>query len=137
MKKYKYQLKGVEEIKYHLGGNYFRDPDGTLCWGAQKYIKRLLENFEREHGHLPQKFMSPMRSDESPEMATGLLLKEEKVRQYQSLVGALQWCVTLGRFDIFAAVMSLSRFRLEPKILHWECLVRVLGYLRDTKDFAI
>ena len=52
VKKYKYQLKGVEEIKYHLGGNYFRDPDGTLCWGAQKYIKRLLENFEREHDHL-------------------------------------------------------------------------------------
>ena len=27
--------------------------------------------------------------------------------------------------------------RLEPKILHWECFVRVLGYLQDTKDFAI
>ena len=34
-------------------------------------------------------------------------------------------------------MMSLSQFRLEPTILHWECLVRVLGYLWDTKDFAI
>ena len=33
--KYKYKLKGVEPPKYHLGGNYFRDPDGTLGWGAQ------------------------------------------------------------------------------------------------------
>ena len=24
-------------------------------------------------------------------------------------------------------MMSLSQFRLEPKILHWECLVRVFG----------
>ena len=27
--KYNYKLKGVEEPKYHLGGNYFHDPDGT------------------------------------------------------------------------------------------------------------
>ena len=44
--KYNYKLKGVEEHKYHLGGNYFRDPDGTLAWGAQRYVTRMLENFE-------------------------------------------------------------------------------------------
>ena len=33
-KKYNYKLKGVETPQYHLGGNYFRDPDGTLGWGA-------------------------------------------------------------------------------------------------------
>ena len=54
--KYKDQLKDVEEIKYQLSGNYFCDPSGTLCWGAQKYIKRFLENYEREHGGLPKKF---------------------------------------------------------------------------------
>ena len=29
-----YKLKGVCEPKYHLGGDFFRDPDGTLCHGA-------------------------------------------------------------------------------------------------------
>ena len=30
-----YKLKGVGEITYHLGGDFFRDPDGTLAWGAK------------------------------------------------------------------------------------------------------
>jgi hypothetical protein len=27
-----YKLKGTGEIKYHLGGDFNRDPDGTLRW---------------------------------------------------------------------------------------------------------
>ena len=36
--KYGYKLKGVGEPKYYLGGDFFRDPDGTLAWGAKSYI---------------------------------------------------------------------------------------------------
>ena len=43
--KYKYKIKGMGEPSYHLGGNFSRDPDGTLAWGAERYISRLLENF--------------------------------------------------------------------------------------------
>ena len=34
-----YNLKNVEEPRYHLGGDFFRDKDGTLCCGAQTYVK--------------------------------------------------------------------------------------------------
>ena len=27
-----YKLKNVEEPRFHLGGAFFRDKDGTLCW---------------------------------------------------------------------------------------------------------
>jgi hypothetical protein len=30
---YGFQLKGVG-TPYHVGGDFFRDPDGTLAWGA-------------------------------------------------------------------------------------------------------
>ena len=39
---YNYKLKGVKEPKYHLGANFFREGDGTLCCGVQTYIKRLM-----------------------------------------------------------------------------------------------
>ena len=29
--KYKYKLKGVGPPKYHLGGDFYRDEDGTLA----------------------------------------------------------------------------------------------------------
>ena len=41
----------------------------------------------------------------------------------------LQWAITLGRYDILAHVMSLSRFRLAPKIGHLERMKRIYGYL--------
>ena len=41
-----YKLKGVGEPKYHLGSDFFCDNDGTLCMGAQTYVKHLLLNYE-------------------------------------------------------------------------------------------
>ena len=46
-------------------------------------------------------------------------------------------CVTLGRFDALAAMMSLSYLWIEHKTVHWECLVHVLGSPCDTKNFVI
>eukprot|EP00977_Amphora_coffeiformis_P015090 scaffold4393_cov103-Amphora_coffeaeformis.AAC.1 len=45
-----YKLKNVEEPKYHLGGDFFRDSDGTFCYGAQTYVKRMSENYEQLFG---------------------------------------------------------------------------------------
>ena len=52
------------------------------------------------------------------------------------MVGQLQWAVTLGRYDILAHVVSMSRFRLAPKIGHLERLKMLYGYLSKTKHFA-
>ena len=43
---YNYILKNVEEPKYHLGGNFFRDKDGTFCYGSNDYVKRLTDNYK-------------------------------------------------------------------------------------------
>ena len=135
--KYGYKLKGVDDPKYHLGGNYFRDPDGTLAWGAKDYINRMLENFARDRQEIPRKYRSPMDKDAHPELETAMTLGLTGVKYYQSVIGALQWCVTLGRFDIACAVMTMSRFRAEPNAKHHEMLDRIIGYLRHTKDAAI
>ena len=53
------------------------------------------------------------------------------------MVGQLQWAVTLGRYDILALVMSMSRFRLAPKVGHIERMKRIYGYLSRTKHYAL
>ena len=53
------------------------------------------------------------------------------------MIGQVQWSITLGRYDILVHVMSMSRFRLAPKIGHLERMKRLYGYLAKTKDFAI
>ena len=48
-----YKLKGVGPPRYHVGADFFRNSDGTLCMGTQTYAKRLLSNYEKLFGNLP------------------------------------------------------------------------------------
>jgi hypothetical protein len=132
-----YKLKGVEEPKYHLGGDFFRDKDKTLCYSAQTYIKRLLKNYELMFGEKPREYNAPMEKSDHPELDATDLCNEDEVAKYQSMIGALQWCISLCRFDIAVSVMTLGRFRAAPRIGHLERVKRVCGYLRKFPHGAI
>ena len=71
------------------------------------------------------------------ELDTSDLLDEKGIRVYQSMIGALQWSVTLGRFDIACAVMCMSRFRAAPRTGHLKRLHQLYSYLRFAPDAAI
>ena len=57
--------------------------------------------------------------------------------KYLTMVGQLQWLVTLGRFDIHAQVATMSRFRDDPRQGHMDRLKRIYSYAIRTKDYAI
>lgn len=137
VEKYNYKLKGVSEPDYHLGGNFMRDPDGTLSWGPSRYIGRMLDNFEREYGFQPKAYAAPMDKDAHPELDESPTLDLLGIKRYQSQIGALQWCITLGRFDIACAVMTMGKFRAEPRENHLKHLEQILGYLKRTQEGAI
>lgn len=135
--KHKFKLKGVGHPEYHLGGDFGRDPDGTLYWSAKTYVTKLLMQYERLFEGPPKKYSSPIDKDDHPELDQSELLNEKDKKIYQSLVGALQWAITLARFDISVAVTSLSRFRAEPRQGHLNRVKRICGYLREQPDAAI
>ena len=53
------------------------------------------------------------------------------------MIGALWWAITLGRFDISVAVISMSRFCIAPWKGHLEKLERIFRYLRKHPSGAI
>ena len=108
-----------------------------MYWGSKTYVEKILDNFARIFGSEPKKYSSPLDKDDSPELDLSDDLNEERTTLYQSMIGALQWCVTLGRFDIAVAVMKMSSFRALPKEGHLERLKRIYGYLRKHPDAAI
>jgi hypothetical protein len=134
---YGYKLKGVGPPSYHLGANYFRDPDGTLCMGASDYVAKILSNYKRFYGELPKELVQPVENNDHPEIDATDLLDKDGITQYQSLIGELQWAVSLGRFDIQQAVTSLGRFRAAPREGHLRRIKRVFGYLRKFPEGAI
>jgi hypothetical protein len=135
--KYNYKLKGVGPIDYHLGGNFEKDQDGTLSYGPRKYIDKLIANYVKLFGTAPVERVSPLEHNDHPELDDSPELDPDDIKLYQSMIGALQWTVSLGRFDILAAVMTMSRFRVAPKRGHLDRLKRIYGYLKRTKNGAI
>jgi Reverse transcriptase (RNA-dependent DNA polymerase) len=54
------ELKGMGPLSYHLGCDYFRDKDGTLCYSPKKYISKMIGRFENMFGCKPREYTSPL-----------------------------------------------------------------------------
>jgi hypothetical protein len=127
---YNFKLKGTGPISFHLGMDFFRDDDGTLCMAPCKYIEKMVDNYVHLFGESPKhSYASPIEKGDHPELDTSDLLDQHGIALYHSLIGALQWVVTIGRFDIQTAVMTMSGFREAPRKGHLDRVKRVYGYL--------
>ena len=135
--KYKFNFKGTGPITFHLGMDFCRDADGTLSMSPKRYIERMLSEYERHFGERPKHYVSPSIPGDHPETDTSELLGEDEITKFQSLIGTLQWCITIGRMDILTSIMSLSSFRAAPRKGHLERAKRVYGYLAKMKHGAI
>lgn len=78
-----YKLKGVGPPQYHLGGDFYRDPDGTLCLSARTYIQRLLENYRLLYGESPKTYVTPLVKGDHPELDNSEPCTGEETFQYQ------------------------------------------------------
>ena len=45
--KYKLKVKGDGPLTYHLGADYYQDPEGTMVSQPKKYIEKLKEIYVR------------------------------------------------------------------------------------------
>ena len=131
------KLKGVGSLEYHLGCTYKKDPDGTLAADPRRYVNKILESYESMFKEKPRKSRPPLEEGDHPELHTPELCDEHQTNQFQTLVGQLQWLISPGYFDIAVHVMSLSRFRAQPRKGHLDRAKRIVGYLLFLPDGAI
>ena len=111
MQKHNFKLKGTGPIDVYLGCNFFHDKDGVLCMAPKMYIEKVVANYEKLFGTKPvQNVWSPLEQGDHPELDTSEFLDEMGIEIYQSLIGSIQWAVSLGCIDITTAVMTLSGF---------------------------
>ena len=136
-KKYNLKLKGVGPLEYHLGCTYKKNPDGTLAADPRRYVNKILESYERMFKEKPRKSRPPLEGGDHPELDTSELCDEHQTKQFQTLIGQLQWLISLGCFDIAVHVMSLSRFRAQPRKGHLDRAKRIVGYLLFLPEGAI
>ena len=134
---FKFKLKGTGKINYLLGCDYYRDKGGCLCMRPKKYIEKMMATYERLFGGPPKMYSTPLEPNDTPELDTSEFLETAGIKIFQSLIGACQWVVQLGRFDIAVHVMSLGSFRPAPRVGHLDRIKRVYGYLLKFKTGTI
>jgi len=105
--KHQFKLKGTGPTKFHLGCDFFRDEEGVLCYGPKKHIEKILDNYRWIYGAWPKPATSLLVTGDHPELDTLELLNEDDQKVHQSFIGAPQWVIQIGRFDIQTAVMTL------------------------------
>ena len=124
--KYHLKVKGDGKLTYPLGAYYFEDPDGTFVSQPKKYIDKLGDTYKRLFNEdAPKGYKTPLDKNDHPELDTSEILEGDMAAKYLTMVGQLQWLVTLRRFDIHAQVATMSRFRAAPKQGHMDRLKRI------------
>ena len=104
----------------------------------KKYMSKILDSFHQIFpGETLPHVKAPLDKNDHPKLDNSELANDDLITKFMCVVGQLQWAVTLGRYDILAHVMSMSRFRLAPKVGHIERMKRIYGYLSSTKHYAL
>jgi hypothetical protein len=130
-KQRKFKLKGTGPISFHLEMDFTRDEDNTLSISPTKYIDKLVKNYEKKFGMTPNSSVtSTLEKGDHPELDTSELCTTDQIAQYQSMI-------TIGRFDINTAVMTMSGFRMAPRVGHLNRQKHIYGYLLKMKHASI
>jgi hypothetical protein len=88
----------------------------------------MVDNYKRLFGKSPlHRSQSCFESNNHPDSFE--FLGEDNIQKYQSLIGAMQWAISIGCFDIAVHVMMMSSFRASPSHGHLEQVKHMVGYL--------
>jgi hypothetical protein len=127
-----YKVKDLGPARLFLGIEIERLPDGRIKLSQTRYIEKLLERFGMtgcNTTHLPMK-RDLQSSDDNP-------LPAHEIKDYQALVGSLNWTAIITRPDTSYALSRLAKFLSKPAVVHREAAKHALRNLAGTKDIGI
>ena len=88
---YNFNLKGSDQLNFHLGCGFEWDSDGTLAMDPSRYINKMVQSYEQMFGSNPtEKVQSPLERGNHPELDTTEFLNDKGIKQYQSLIESMK-----------------------------------------------
>jgi hypothetical protein len=116
-------------------------PNGTITLSASPVIARVISEFQFDDDlnypivDIPLDPIRKLSADMCPQSD-----EEKEVMQripFQKLMGILQYLGDKVRYDILQALGTISAFMHNPGINHWVALVRVVQYLKGTRNLGL
>ncbi|GFS88822.1 retrovirus-related Pol polyprotein from transposon TNT 1-94 [Trichonephila clavipes] len=129
-----FDLKIMGKTKKLLGIE-FEEIGNSMFIHQRSYIRRLCEIYEKYKypvSSLPISKGQDLSKLDSPKTSEEILTVP-----YRNLIGSLSFIAIRTRPDIMYAVNVLSEFQANPGIKHWNCLLRLLGYLKYTQEYKL
>jgi len=133
----KFDVKVLGKTKKLLGVE-FEETDQSLFMHQRSYIQKVCNIYKEYNlpicslpiaqGTVLSKSQCPQTEDEQKEMAN---------LPYRNVLGCLAFIASRTRPDITHAVNILSQFQSNPGIPHWNALIKLLGYVQQSKDLML
>lgn len=133
----KFDIKVLGKTNRLLGVD-FVEKEFKVSLHQHAYIDKICEHFSKFNfpvssvpvakGSIFSKSQCPSTDNERTEMSK---------YPYRSLIGCLAYIANRTRPDISYAVNLLSQFQENPGVIHWNAALKLLGYLKYTRDFEL
>jgi hypothetical protein len=102
-----YKIKDPKPPENYLGATYAENPKGKWSITAKGYIKEAIRQIEKRLEFTIREEKIPMKNDDHREEDDSEVLENKMRRLYQTIIGMLQWTVSLCRIDICYAVLQI------------------------------
>lgn len=126
----KFHMVDLKEIKLFLGIKIERT-DNMITMSQSAYIKTILNKFNM-HDCKPVSTPLPSKLN-----YTALNSEEKYDSPCRNLIGCLMYVMLCSRPDLSTAVNILSRYQNKNNKELWQCLKRILRYLKGTINFKL
>ncbi|CAN0492563.1 unnamed protein product, partial [Discosporangium mesarthrocarpum] len=123
--------ENLGELKWYTGCVFTRDRQaGKIKVAQTAYINQICERF------------SVITTSSTPAAPSPKLLplqchEEECEEKFRALIRVLLWVANMTQPDIANSVRTLTRHMQAPSKTHWKAGLRVLKFLRKTRDWGV
>ena len=126
----RFDMKDMGLADLILGIKIIKRPDG-LVLSQSHYVDKILGKFNKDDNQLAN---TPFDTNIQLTKNHGECISQG---EYARVIGSLMYLMSCTRPDIAFAVSKLSRYTSNPGVIHWKAIVRVMRYLRYTRDLGL
>ena len=125
-----FDMKELGVADVILGMKISRKSDG-LVLSQSHYVKKVLEKFKKYDDSLVR---TPVDVNLHLTKSKGQRISQ---LEYLRIIGNFMYIMNCTRPDIAYSISKLSRYTSNPGENHWKALVKVLRYLKYTKNYGL
>ncbi|CAM8917314.1 unnamed protein product [Rhodiola kirilowii] len=126
----KFDMKDMGRADVILGIKITRTSDGFVL-SQSHYVDKILDKFGKESQGV---CWTPIEMTQHLSKNKGESISQ---LEYSKVIGSLMYLMNCTRPDIAYTVSRLARYTSNPGTIHWNAIVRILKYLRATRNYGL